>query len=97
MQLDCFISITQNLSYDGRLDLPDSLKALFRPCAMMQPDSIVIGEVFLYSAGFRAARPLAEKLVAALRRFQEQLSPQSHYDFGLRSLKVIVIESAKLR
>lgn len=76
--------------YGGRQKLPDNLKALFRPVAMSRPDLELIAEVILYSEGFRYGRLLGRKLVALYSMAKELLTPQQHYDWGLRALKTIL-------
>eukprot|EP00049_Salpingoeca_infusionum_P001770 m.50835 g.50835 ORF g.50835 m.50835 type:complete len:4155 (+) comp11193_c0_seq1:125-12589(+) len=76
--------------YGGRQKLPDNLKQLFRPVAMSRPDLELIAEVMMYAEGFKGANDLGTKLVAVYSMAKELLSPQQHYDWGLRALKTIL-------
>mmetsp|Transcript_28347 Transcript_28347/g.57801 ORF Transcript_28347/g.57801 Transcript_28347/m.57801 type:complete len:2891 (+) Transcript_28347:3-8675(+) len=91
------IFVTMNPGYAGRSNLPDNLKTLFRSVAMVVPDRKLIAQVMLYSQGIVSAEKLAGRIVDLFLMSEKQMSRQSHYDFGLRALKTLLVSAGGLK
>ena len=65
--------------------------------AMVKPDRELIAQVMLYSQGFVTAERLAGKIVSLFELCNDQLSSQPHYDFGLRALKSVLVNSGNMK
>ena len=83
--------ITMNPGYLGRSELPEGLKALFRPITVMVPDLGLICENMLMAEGFETADVLGKKFVTLYLLLKDLLSKQMHYDWGMRAIKSVLV------
>lgn len=88
--------ITNNPNYEGRSTLPDNITSKFLSFSLMVPDSETIAKVILATKGFTNASSLAVTLVQLFDNMKNCCSVQRHYDFGLRSLKSVIVHAGKM-
>ncbi|KAJ8599350.1 hypothetical protein CTAYLR_005360 [Chrysophaeum taylorii] len=92
----CGAFITMNPGYLGRSELPEGLKALFRPMTVMVPDLVLICENMLMAQGFVTSKVLASKFYSLYSLLKDLLSKQDHYDWGLRAIKSVLVVAGML-
>jgi dynein heavy chain len=99
MDLDptCGAFITMNPGYIGRSELPEGLKALFRPITVVVPDLELICENMLMSEGFVQAKILARKFTRLYFLCRDLLSKCPHYDWGLRAIKSVLVVAGSFK
>ena len=61
------------------------------------PDLMLIAEVMLQAEGFVNSRLLAKKTVTLYGLMVQQLSKQDHYDYGLRSLRGVLVAAGAIK
>jgi len=86
-----------NPGYLGRAELPEGLKALFRPITVVVPDLELICENMLMAEGFLAAKALAKKFTTLYALCKSLLSAALHYDWGLRAIKSVLVVAGKFK
>lgn len=99
LNLHCGIFVTLNPAgeaYGGRQTLPSNLQALFRPIVMQQPEPKDIARVILFVEGFENAETIGARLVELFNMAKKMLSPQCHYEWGLRELKTVLLACGRL-
>jgi len=87
----CGAFITMNPGYLGRSELPEGLKALFRPITVVVPDLELICENMLMAEGFIESKILAKKFTTLYFLCRDLLSKAAHYDWGLRAIKSVLV------
>lgn len=91
------VFITMNPGYKGRTELPENVKSLFRPCAMVTPDVGNIAEILLCAEGFGDSKELSRKFVRLYELSADVLSPEAHYDWGLRAIRAVLLIAGSLK
>ena len=86
-----------NPGYLGRAELPEGLKALFRPITVVVPDLELICENMLMAEGFKVAKVLAKKFTTLYALCKDLLSKAAHYDWGLRAIKSVLVVAGKFK
>jgi dynein heavy chain len=97
LDASCGAFITMNPGYLGRSELPEGLKALFRPITVVVPDLELICENMLMAEGFVTAKMLAKKFTTLYFLCRDLLSKAAHYDWGLRAIKSVLVVAGVMK
>lgn len=63
---------------------------------MQQPEPKEIARVLLFVEGFRNADAIGSRMVELFSMAKKMLSPQRHYEWGLRELKTVLLACGRL-
>lgn len=85
--LRAFTELCTCVVFMATAELPESLKALFRPVSMVVPDLGLICEIMLMAEGFQMSKILSRKFVILYKLCEDLLSKSKHYDWKLRAIK----------
>jgi len=96
-EFTCTAFITMYKDYDRAVEIPESLRVLFRPCAMVKPETQHIAEVLLTSQGFAQGKTLARKTVMLYHMAETLLSNQHYYNWSLRAVKTAILVAGENR
>lgn len=86
-----------NPNLAGWTELPENLSSLFRTITMIVPDSLIIAKTMLYQFGFTHADTLGDNICAVFNFAKEKLWNETHYELGLRAIKVVLQSCANLK
>lgn len=89
--------ITMNPGYLGRSELPEGLKALFRPITVMTPDFRLIMENMCMAEGFTEAGALGLKFSVLYALAADLLSKSNKYDWGMRAIKSVLVVAGSFK
>merc|ERR1719218_466973 len=97
MDPTCGCFITMNPGYLGRSELPEGLKALFRPITVMVPDFNLIMENMFMGEGFTEAKALGLKFSTLYELNKDLLSASKKYDWGMRAIKSVLVVAGSMK
>ena len=83
---------------ENKIEVPHTIKFMFRPVAITVLDLAALGESFLCSVGFKESRMLGHKLAFFLKSAKNLLSIEGFCsDFGWRTISTIVKTAAEIK
>ena len=85
------IFITLNPHYKGRSKLPEILKNMFKEFSYYVPQELEIINGVLETQGFNQNKKISANFLNFVTILKDSCSNQLHYDFGLRTIKRILI------